>query len=135
MKIFFYCFVRHGITWSLHTTSTHEGYKRIQKSWNGAAEEEKQPWDPNLQTFFPMINYSATKNLIWIIKSTQSTKAKYIHKYLQAWTLIWPKEVADKLCPYFSLSSIELIPIIIRKDFFRKKASHWMAASPQYTEF
>lgn len=127
--------LRHGITWSLHTTPTHEGYKRIQKSWNGAAEEEKQPWDPNLQAFFPMINYSAMRNLIWIIKSTQSTKVKYIRKYLQAWTLIWPEEAAEKLCPYFPLSSAELIPIPNRKDFFRKKTTHWTAASPGYTEF
>lgn len=133
-KIFCCCFVRHGNTWSLHTTVTNESYKRIQKRLNGAAEEEKQPWDPNLQTFFPMINYSAMRNLIWIIKSTQSTKVKYIHKYLQAWTLIWPEEVAEKLHPYFSLSSVDLIPITNRKDFCRKKASHWMAASAGYTK-
>lgn len=94
-------------------------------SWKG-----KQPWDPNLQTFFPMINYSAMRNLIWIIKgikSTQNTKVKHIDKYLQVWTLIWPEEAGEKLSIIFFVLSCANSHHC-RKVWFRKN-SHWLADS------
>lgn len=135
----------------MHTRPTHESYRRKPKCWNGGAEEQKHPWDSNLQTFVPMINYSAMKNLVWTIKSTQSIRVKYIHKYLHAWTLMWPKETAKKLSPPFFLlffafwflffvflwvlSSTELILITNRKDLLRKKTSHWVKAFPGDSKF
>lgn len=134
--VFCYGFVRYGITWSVHSTPTCGSYRRIPKCWNDAAEEQKHPWDSNLQTFIPMINYSAMRNFIWIIKSAQSTKVKYIQKYLQAWTLMWPKETAKKPCScFFFLSSAELIPITNWKDLLRKKTGHWVEAFPGDTKF